>query len=60
MSKSSQKSGSRKARLIREEVKEQHTSHWDLDMLSKEQLETLMKKKPAPKKDSPGDKNRKN
>ena len=32
----------KKARIIREDVKELHTSHWDLDYVSREELERLM------------------
>lgn len=32
----------RKPRIIRETVKDLHTSHWDLDMLSRSDLESLM------------------
>ena len=32
----------KKVRVIREDVKERHTSHWDLDYLSREELERLM------------------
>lgn len=32
----------KKARIFREQVKDRHTSHWDLDMLSKEELDALM------------------
>lgn len=32
----------RKPRIIRETVKDLHTSHWDLDMLSLSDLEILM------------------
>ncbi len=33
----------RKQRIVREQVKDQHTSHWDLDMLSYAELEQLMR-----------------
>lgn len=33
---------SEKQRIIREQVKEGQTSHWDLDLLSREELEALM------------------
>jgi hypothetical protein len=36
----------RKLKLIRDDVKERHTSHWDLDYLSREELERLMTGKP--------------
>ena len=32
----------RKQRIMREQVKDRHTSHWDLDMLSHDELEKLM------------------
>lgn len=32
----------KKKRLFREEVKDRHTSHWDMDMMSREELETMM------------------
>ena len=32
----------RKQRIMHEQVKDQHTSHWDLDMLSYDELEKLM------------------
>jgi hypothetical protein len=32
----------KKQRLFREEIKDRHTSHWDLDMLSREELEAAM------------------
>jgi len=31
-----------KKRVIREDVKDKHTSHWDQDMLSWSELESLM------------------
>ena len=31
-----------KPRIIRETVKDLHTSHWDLDLLTKSELEELM------------------
>jgi len=34
----------KKARVIREAVKDRHTSHWDLDYLSRAELEDLMEK----------------
>ncbi|MEQ8408243.1 MAG: hypothetical protein RKH07_08210 [Gammaproteobacteria bacterium] len=34
----------RKQRIMREQVKDRHTSHWDLDMLSHDELEKLMGK----------------
>lgn len=35
--------GADRQRIIREQVKEGQTSHWDLDLLSREELEALMK-----------------
>lgn len=32
----------KKKRLFREEVKDHHTSHWDMDLMSREELETMM------------------
>lgn len=32
----------KKKRLFREEIKDRHTSHWDMDMMSREELETMM------------------
>lgn len=32
----------KKKRLFREEVKDRHTSHWDMDMMSREELEAMM------------------
>jgi hypothetical protein len=32
----------KKARIFREQVKDRHTAHWDLDMLSREELEAVM------------------
>lgn len=32
----------KKKRLFREEIKDKHTSHWDLDMMSREELEAIM------------------
>ena len=33
----------KKKRVLREEIKDRHTSHWDMDMLSREELEKLMR-----------------
>jgi len=43
----------KKQRLFREEIKDKHTSHWDLDMMSREELEAVMAKKDkaSPSKD---------
>lgn len=32
----------RKQRIMREQIKDRHTSHWDLDLLSSAELEALM------------------
>lgn len=32
-----------KKKIVREEIKDRHTSHWDLDMLTREELERLHK-----------------
>ena len=37
-----------KKRVIREDVKDKHTSHWDQDMLSWSELEALMQSKTLP------------
>lgn len=49
-----------KLKLIRETVKENHTPHWDLDMLSWEELDTLLQEQssaddtlPSPPKHAP-------
>lgn len=39
----------KKQRIIREQIKDRHTSHWDLDMLSREELEALMSAPPSKK-----------
>ena len=36
------KKPTKKARVFREQVKDHHTSHWDLDYLSSAELERLM------------------
>jgi hypothetical protein len=33
----------KKKKVLREEIKDRHTSHWDMDMLSREELEKLMR-----------------
>ena len=38
-------------KIMREEIKDRHTSHWDMDMLSREELEALMTQKPTSKPD---------
>jgi hypothetical protein len=56
----------KKKRLFREEVKDRHTSHWDMDMMSREELEAMMagsKKNDAvdtKKQDSPKETNQQN
>jgi len=40
-----------KEKIILEQVKDRHTSHWDLDMLSRAELEALM----AARDDASGD-----
>jgi hypothetical protein len=35
----------KKQRLFREEIKDKHTSHWDLDMMTREELEAAMAQK---------------
>jgi hypothetical protein len=41
------------SKIYREEIKDRHTSHWDLDMLSHEELAALMtSQKPASSRDS--------
>ena len=42
----------KKRRVIKEDIKDIHTSHWDLDYLSREELEKLM----TQSKDQAGDK----
>ena len=33
----------KKKKGLREAIKDRHTSHWDMDMLSREELEKLMR-----------------
>lgn len=33
----------KKKKVLREEIKDRHTSHWDMDMLSRKELEKLMR-----------------
>lgn len=41
------------SKIHREEIKDRHTSHWDLDMLSHEELAAVMtSNKPASNQDS--------
>ena len=44
----------KKPRVIREEVKDRHTSHWDLDYVSRADLEELMSRPKAPQADGDG------
>ncbi len=37
---------SKKLKIYHEEVKERHTTHWDLDYLSMQELKALYKKSP--------------
>ena len=37
-----------KKKIVCEEIKDRHTSHWDLDMLTREELERLHKQYPKP------------
>tara|TARA_B100000780_G_scaffold230847_1_gene170610 strand:- start:2407 stop:2580 length:174 start_codon:yes stop_codon:yes gene_type:complete len=46
----------KKKRLFRDEVKDRHTSHWDLDMMSREELEAMMAG--SEKKDAGGTKSK--
>ena len=36
-------------KIGREEIKDRRTSHWDMDMMSRAELEALMTQKPAAK-----------
>jgi hypothetical protein len=36
-------------KIVREEIKDRHTSHWDMDMMSRAELEALMAQKPTAK-----------
>ena len=36
-------------KIVREEIKDRHTSHWDTDMMSRAELEALMTQKAAAK-----------
>lgn len=40
---------SKPKKIVREEIKDRHTSHWDMDMMSRAELEALMTQKPAAK-----------
>ena len=33
----------KKKKVLREQIKDRHTSHWDMDMLSRGELEKLMR-----------------
>jgi hypothetical protein len=33
-------------KIVREEIKDRHTSHWDMDMMSREELEAFMTQRP--------------
>ena len=46
----------KKKRWFRDEVKDRHTSHWDLDMMSREELEAMMAG--SEKKDAGGTKSK--
>jgi len=37
-------SSEKKRRVIKEDVKDRHTNHWDLDYVSRDELERLMAK----------------
>ena len=43
------KSGKKQHRIIREDIKDRQTSHWDLDYVSREELERLMNPVPEHK-----------
>ncbi|MDA0896073.1 MAG: hypothetical protein O3A71_04515 [Proteobacteria bacterium] len=34
--------GAKPKKIAREEIKDRHTSHWDMDMMSREELEAFM------------------
>jgi len=51
----------KKSKMFREEVKDRHTTHWDLDYISQDELERLMmKERPGvgPENGNSGDKPR--
>lgn len=52
---SDMKSTAGKSRIIREPVKDKHTSHWDMDMLSRAELEALMVTNKRTAEDTPQD-----
>ena len=43
--------GAKPQKIVREEIKDRHTSHWDMDMMSREELEAFMTQKSASKPD---------
>jgi len=43
--------GAKPKKIVREEIKDRHTSHWDMDMMSREELEAFMTQKSASKPD---------
>ena len=43
--------GTKPKKIVREEIKDRHTSHWDMDMMSREELEAFMTQKSASKPD---------
>jgi hypothetical protein len=45
----------KKARIFREQVKDRQTAHWDLDMLSRKELEALMSRGTRSDSPSPGE-----
>ena len=45
----------KKPEVIHEEIKDRHTSHWDLDLLSHEELARLMARNAAPAAPKAGD-----
>ena len=44
----------KKARIFREQVKDRHTAHWDLDMLNREELEAVMSQGQSKAPPNPG------
>ncbi|MDP4782476.1 MAG: hypothetical protein NWS78_04100 [Gammaproteobacteria bacterium] len=38
--------GAKPKKIVREEIKDRHTSHWDMDMMSREELEAFMTQRP--------------
>ena len=43
--------GAKPKKIVREEIKARHTSHWDMDMMSREELEAFLTQKSASKSD---------